>query len=162
EIDAVQSVLGVITAPRRRAAARADLTAARAHTVAVVLRLAARVEIAFNDLLAAQQDLELRHTAFDAADAAATLRERMHAAGNTTDLAQARERDAREQARIDVARAEAAVEVQRETINALLGLTGERTGWTASGKLGELPAAAPALDDLEVRAVAASVELAEA
>ena len=94
-----------------RAAARADLAAARAKATATALRLAARVEIAFDDLIAAQQELELRRTAFDAADAAATIRERMHAAGNTSDLAQARDRDAREQARIDLARAEAAVEV---------------------------------------------------
>lgn len=160
EVDVVQSVLGLITSDRRRAAAEGDIDAARATATAETLRLAARVEIAFIDLLAAQQALELRRHAFDAADAAATVRERMHAAGNTTDLAQARDRDAREQARIDVGRAEATIEMRREALNALLGLTGEQTKWTATGALADLPAAAPVLDQLEANAVAASLDLA--
>lgn len=160
EVDAIQSVMGLITAPRLRAAAHADLAAARAMATATALRLVARVEIAFDDLLAAQQELELRRTAFDAADAAATVRERMHAAGNTSDLAQARDRDAREQARLDLGRAEANVELKRESLNGLLGLTGEQTKWTATGMLAEPPAQAPALDDLEQAAVAANLDLA--
>ena len=79
-----------------------------------------KVEIAFHDLIAAQQEVELRRTAFDAADAAALMRERMHDAGNTSDLAQARDRDAREQARVDLGRAEAERRVAREQLNALL------------------------------------------
>ncbi len=159
EIDIMQSIEGLITAPRARAAARAGLAAARATATATALRLAARVEIAFHDLIAAQQERELRSTAFEAADVAATVRERMHDAGNTTDLALARDRDAREQARIDLARAEAAIEVARERINALLGLSGDQTKWTAAGMLPELPQALPALDDLEAAAVQASLDL---
>jgi outer membrane protein, heavy metal efflux system len=160
ELDAIQGLLGLVFAPSRRAAAHAELRAARATAAATALRLAARVEIAFNDLLAAQQELELRRTAFDAADAAATLRERMHAAGNTTDLALARDRDARELARIELGRAEAAVARAHNTVNALLGLSGDRTRWTGAGALRELPAAPPVLDALEASAVAASLELA--
>jgi outer membrane protein TolC len=85
----------------------------------------------------------------------------MHTAGNTSALAQARDRDAREQARLDVARAEAAVEVRREAVNALLGLSGDQTKWTGAGVLAEVPPAPPALDDLETAAVAASLELVE-
>lgn len=160
EVQAIQGVIGLITAPRRRAAARAELSAARANATATALALAARAEIAFDGVIAAQQELELRRTAFDSADAAAVIRERMHAAGNASDLDQARDRDAREQARIDLARAEADVEIRREELNALLGLSGEQTKWTAAGTLADLPGSAPALDDLEQAAVAASLELA--
>lgn len=160
EVQAIQGVIGLITAPRRRAAARAELSAARANATATALALAARAEIAFDGVIAAQQELELRRTAFDSADAAAVIRERMHAAGNASDLDQARDRDAREQARIDLARAEADIEIRREQLNALLGLSGDQTKWTAAGTLGELPATPPALDDLEQAAVAASLELA--
>ena len=134
--------------------------AAQALASAHAVRLVAQVEIAFGDLLAAQQSLELRRAAFDAADAAATVRERMHAAGAASDLAQARDRDAREQARISVARAEAELELRRERLNALLGLTGTQTAWTATGALPELPVAPPALDALETKAVAANLDLA--
>ncbi len=160
ELHVVQSVLGLITGARRGAAARADIAVAQATATATALRLIARVEIGFTDLLAAQQEVELRQTAFDAASAAATVRERMHAAGNTSDLAQARDRDAREQARIELARAEATVETRREAVNALLGLTGAQTKWTAVGRVRELPPVAPALDKLESKAVAESLELA--
>jgi cobalt-zinc-cadmium efflux system outer membrane protein len=160
ELDVIQNVIGLISAPRRRAAAKADIEAARANAAATALRLAARVDIAFTDLLAAQADLANRRTQFDAADAAALLRERMFAAGNTTVLAQARDRDAREQARIAVARAEATVELRREVLTALLGLSGEDTKWTATGSLAALPSTAPSIDSLESDAVAASLELA--
>jgi len=159
EVDAIQNVLTLVTAPRNRAAAHADLAAARATAATTALALAARTEIAFHDLIAAQQLVELRRTAFDPADAAATIREHMHAAGNTSTLALARDRAAREQARIDLSHAEATAELRREAIDDLLGLTGERTKWTATGMLPELPAAAPALDDLEAAAVTASLDL---
>jgi outer membrane protein TolC len=160
EVDAIQGLLGLIAAPGRRAAAKAELAAARAGAAAAAVRLVARVEIALEDVRAAQQDAALRETAFAAADAAATLRERMHAAGNTTDLALARDRDAREQARLELDRARAGVAARREVAAALLGLSGRRTAWTVAGELRELPAAPPALDDLERAAAAASLELA--
>jgi outer membrane protein TolC len=160
ELDALQPLLGLVTAPSRRAAARAELAAARATAAAAALRLAAEVEIAFDDLLAAEQDIALRQTAFEAADAAATLRERMHAAGNTTDLALARDREARAQAQIELARATAAAATRHEAVSGLLGLSGARTAWTAAGGLRDLPDAPPALDALETTAAAASLELA--
>jgi outer membrane protein TolC len=160
ELELIQNLQGLVTAPRLRAAGRADLAVARATVTATALRLAGKVEIAFQDLIAAQQEVELRRTAFDAADAAAMIRERMHDAGNTTALAQARDRDAREQARVDLGRAEAEVESAREELNALLGLSGAQTNWRAAGTLAVLPDAAPSLDDLETAAVQANVELA--
>ncbi len=160
EVSATQDVLGLITAARVRGGGHAELAAARAAATGMALRLVAHVEVAFHDLIAAQQDLELARVAFAAADAAALLRERMYDAGNTPALAQARDRDAREQARIDVARAEARIEVRREAVNARLGLSGARTKWTATGRLAELPAREPALATLEPTAVAASLDLA--
>lgn len=160
EVDAVQNLLALVTAPRQRAAAHADLAASRATAAATALQLAARVEIAFHDYIAAQQLVELRRTAFDAADVAATVRERMYDAGNTTQLALARDRAAREQARVDLARSEADLERRREPIDGLLGLSGARTQWTTTGMLLDPPAAAPAVDDLETASVTASLELA--
>ncbi|HEY4056197.1 MAG TPA: TolC family protein [Kofleriaceae bacterium] len=159
ELDAVQSVMGLVSAPRRRAAAHADIAAAKAKAAAETLKLVARVDIAFTDFLAAQQALGTRREAFAAADASATLRERMYAAGNTTALAQARERAEREQARIALGRAEATVELRRSTLDALLGVSGDDTKWTATGELALVPDAAPSLDGLEAAAVSASLAI---
>jgi hypothetical protein len=160
ELDAIQDILGLLQLPQRRGIAKAGLAAARARAVAATLELVARVEGAYVDLVAAQQELELRQTAFDAASASAELAGRMHAAGNLPDLQLGRERDQREQARIDLSRAQLDVELRRERVNEVLGLTGDATSWTVAARLPDVPDAAPALDALERDAVAASLDLA--
>lgn len=160
ELDVTQDVLDLIQLPQRRGIANAELAAARARAVAATVELVARVEGAFVDVVAAQQELELRQTAFDAASASAEISERMHGAGNVADLVLARERDRREQARLDLGRAQLEVELRREQLNEVLGLAGKRTAWTITARMPELPAQPPALDDLERTAVAASLELA--
>jgi len=159
ELDVTQDILDLIQIPQRRGIANAELAAARARAVAATVELIARVEGAFVDVVAAQQELELRQTAFDAASASAEISERMHGAGNVSDLGLARERDRREQARIDLGRAQLDVELRREQLNEVMGVAGKRTAWTIAERLPDLPAKAPALDDLERTAVAASLEL---
>jgi outer membrane protein, heavy metal efflux system len=160
EVDVIQDVLDLLQIPQRRSVANADLDAARSRAVAATVQLVARVEGAYVDVVAAQQEVELRQTAFDAAAAAADVAERMHAAGNLPDLQLARERAQREQARIDLARAQVDVEQKREMFNQQLGLTGDQTKWTITERLPDLPAAAPALDALEKDAIAASLDIA--
>lgn len=160
ELDVIQDVLDLVQLPQRRAIARADLDAARARAISATIELVARVEVAYIDVVAAQQELELRQTAYDAAAASADIAERMHAAGNLPDLGLARERDQREQARLDLARAQVEIEVRREEMNQVLGLTGEHTKWTVNGRLPEVPSSAPSLDTLERDAVAASLDIA--
>jgi cobalt-zinc-cadmium efflux system outer membrane protein len=159
EIDATQDILDLIQIPQRRGIANAQLAATRARAVAATVSLVARVESAFVDVVASQQELELRQTAFDAASAAADLVERMAAAGNVPELTLARERDQREQARIELGRAQADVEVRREALNELLGVSGKDTRWTVAGRLPDVPATAPMLDTLERDAVSASLDL---
>ena len=160
EVEAVQDILDLLQLPQRRGAAQADLAAARARAVAATIELVANVERAYVDMVAAQQQLELRQTAFDAASASADIIERMHAAGNVPDLALARERDRREQTRLDVARAQLDVEEAREAMNEVLGLSGKDTTWSVATRLPDIPAAPPALDSIERDAVAASLDLA--
>ena len=155
EVDVTQDILDVLQLPQRRGVARADLDAARARAVAATVALVARVEVAFLDVVAAQQELELRSVAFDAASASAEIAERQHAAGNISDLALIRERDQREQARIELGRAQVDVEARREPLNEVLGLSGAQTRWTIASRLAELPAELPALDALERDAVGA-------
>ena len=160
EITIVQDVLDLLQLGQRRGIAHAEVAAARARATAAAVGLALDVELAFDDVVAAGQERELRQTAFAAASASAELTDRMRAAGNTTVLALVRDREVREQARVDLARAEVMVEQRREALNAVLGLSGDDTGWTlAEPRLPEVPAAVPALDDLEQVAVGANLEL---
>jgi outer membrane protein TolC len=159
EIDAIQDVLGLLQMPQRRSAAHADLEAARARAVRATVALVARVELAYLDVVAAQQHRELQQTALDAAAASAEIAERQHAAGNIPMLALARERDQREQAQIELGRAEVEVGVARAAFDEALGLGGD-VKWTIAGRLADLPAAAPALGTLEADAVATNLDIA--
>ena len=160
ELTVVQDLLALIQIGQRRGAATAELDAARARAVAATVELAARVEMAFYDQIAAQQDLELVQTAFGAAAASADLVERQHAAGNTTDLALAREQEQRERMRVEVSRAEQHVADTRARLGALLGLRAGARDWRAAGRLPEVPNAPPALDDLERVAETSSLDAA--
>jgi outer membrane protein TolC len=160
DFEVVHDVLDLaLLAPRRRAGA-AHLEAAQARAAAEIVAIAAEADDAFLAVVAASEAAGAARMAFDAAAAAAELVERIHAAGGTTDLALAREQAMREEARLDVARAEAEVEAAREELNAVLGLSGAATSWSVGEELGELPGEAPKLDDLESTAVATSLELA--
>jgi cobalt-zinc-cadmium efflux system outer membrane protein len=160
ELDVTQDILDLIQMPQRRGVARADLDAARARAVAATVDLVARAEVAYLDVVAAQQELELRQTAFDAASASAEIAERQHAAGNISDLALIRERDQREQARVELGRAQVEAEARREPLNDVLGLSGSETKWTIATRLAELPNEMPALDNLERDAIASSLDIA--
>ena len=160
EIEATQDILDILQLPQRRSIAGASVRAARARAISATVELVASVEAGFFGMVAAEQERELRQTAFDAASASAEVVERQHAAGGTTDLALARERDLREQARLDLARAELLTETRREELNELLGLYGESTRWSVMGRLPDLPPTPPELDSLERDAVTSNLELA--
>lgn len=158
EVDVTQDVLDLILIAPRRGAAQADLAAARARAIAATVELVARVEGAYLDVIAAQQELELRQTTLDAASAAAEIAERQHAAGNIADVVLFRQRDQRDQAQIDLTRTKTEVDVARAALDELLGV-GE-SKWTVGNRLPDLPDAAPPLETLEADAIAQSLALA--
>jgi outer membrane protein, heavy metal efflux system len=160
EIEAIQDILDLVQLPQRRSIAGAAVRAARARAVAATVELVAAVEADYYRMVAAEQERELRKVAFDAASASAEVVERQHRAGNVSDLDLARERDLREQARIELARAALSVETGREELNQRLGLDGASARWSVAARLPDVPAAPPALDTLERDAVAANLELA--
>ncbi len=156
-------VLGLINRAVHLKLADAAATQAQSRATARALELATNAELAYLRVVAAQQEAALRQQVFDAADAAVAVRQRMHDAGNTTDLALVRELDQREQTRVELGRAQLAVEITREQLNAALGLSGDQTNWSAAGQLlPALPAAVPAIDELETEAVANSLGVAAA
>lgn len=160
ELDVTQDIMELLQLPQRRSVARAGLESARARAVLATVDLVAAVERAYVDVVAAQQTLEMRESVFDAAAASADIAERQRAAGNIAEVALVRERSQREQARIEVGRAQVDVETAREELNEVLGLTGESTRWTVANRLAELPTDQPELDTLERDAIANSLDVA--
>lgn len=159
ELVVVQDVLDLLQIGQRRSIANAELRATRARAIAATVELAAEVEMAFYDVVAAGQERELAQTAFDAANASADLTERQRAAGNTTELALVREQEQRERARIEIGRAEQILEERRAKLGALLGIANEHPTWTTAGRLADPPATIPALDDLAQAASTANLDL---
>lgn len=158
ELEAVQDVLALLQVGQRRGIANAELAAAQARAVDETVTLVAEVEMAFYDYVGAQEDLRLVTDAFSAADASATLIERQHAAGNTTDLALFREQEQRHRLLVEVKRATRVSEEARARFSGLMGLTADQTGWKTIDALPALPVSAPQTADLESIAQARSLE----
>jgi len=114
DIDALIDITALILLPVRGAAADAALDAARYSVTGRVLDLAFETRVAFYAYQAAEQALELRRSIVDALRASFEVAQRLHDAGNVTDLSYANERALYEEARIAYTQAEAAVRAKRE------------------------------------------------
>lgn len=143
----------------RRGVAEAELSLARIEAAGATLDLAYQVRLAYYDVLAAEQELELLRTTQRAFAAAAETAQALHDVGNLTPLALATERAAEQSAQLEVEQAAADAIDARERLNVRLGLFGHDTAWQLSGPLPEPAADLGDLQRLESRAIRASLEL---
>jgi len=162
DYSAAFAFIDLLRIPMRRRVAAIDLQRATLRAADAVLTLARDVRTAYWTLQARAQVLEVQQTALAALDAAAELSGRQHAAGNVSDLDRIEEEDVALLAKIEVTRAQAQVESDREALNRLMGLCGPETQWRLSPRMPGLPGADPTLDDLERRAVCQRLDLAAA
>ncbi len=158
EMSLVQNFISILQIPLRKRLAALDLAAAEARVAAAVIDRAADARIGFYDAQAATQALELRQSIAEATAASALLAERLHAAGNITDLDLASERALAQEAKLDLGSAELRLIETRERLTVQMGLWGADTEWRAVSRLDEI-AETEAIDAVEQRAVAASLEL---
>lgn len=140
ELRVAQTLIDLIQLPRRRAVGRAAFDAAQLRVSAEVLRFAADVRVNYYDLLAATQLVAISRTNMDAAQAAAEVAMKQHAAGNITDLDLENEQALYEQAKLDLARAEQRVVLTREALLRGMGLRNVSTEWQLPAAFPELPA----------------------
>lgn len=122
ELTLAQSLIDLIQLPRRRALGRAAFDAAQMRVSSEVLRFGADVRSAYYDLLAATQHAALSRTSAEAAQAAAEVAIKQHAAENITDLDLENEQALYEQAKLDLTRAEQRVVLAREALIRAMGL----------------------------------------
>lgn len=152
-------VASLVLAPLRADAASADLDAARFDAAAAVVVTGYQVREAFHALQAAEESLAISQRALDAQligrDAARALAD----AGNLRPLDVRAREAAFEEERVHVAEHELEVIVAREALQRLLGLHGDETTWTTAGPLAAIPEPTEDADDLERRAIDASLEL---
>lgn len=161
DLDATLSLSELLFMPFRRGAAEAAFDAEKLEVAGRAADLAFDTRRTFFDYQAAAQRLELRRHVLGTLRASADMAERLHAAGNITELVLASERSFYEEARIAHARAEAASLAARERLNALMGLFGSRAGaWRGTPRLPEPKGLGSLLANAEARAVERSLDLA--
>jgi outer membrane protein, heavy metal efflux system len=145
----------------RSQVARHELEAARYRAAAFVVELGYATRAACYALQAAQQRLAIATQALDTFAAARDASRALFEAGNIPELDTATQEAAYASARSTVAQLELEMLERREQLQRLLGLHGEATAWTVTDPLPPLAGQAPAFEDLERKALTASLELAE-
>jgi cobalt-zinc-cadmium efflux system outer membrane protein len=160
ELRIAQSLIELIQLPRRRALGRAAFDAAQMRVSSEVLRFGAEVRSAYYELLAATQHVDLSRTAAAAAQAAAEVAMKQHAAENITDLDFENEQALYEQARLDLARAEQRVVLARESLIRRMGLRAAPAEWRLPASFPELPATEMDQPQLEELAAQQRLDLA--
>ncbi|HTU59761.1 MAG TPA: TolC family protein [Polyangiales bacterium] len=161
EVGAGVDLTQLILRGPRTDSAQAELDAARIRAAGAALDLGYRVRLAYYDVQAAEQQLELYRTAMQAFGASYDAARELRRAGNTIELDVATEQTAYEGARVAVAEAEADLIDARERLNIQLGLFGRSIAWQVAGRLPDPAASLGDLNKLETRAIEASLELAE-
>ena len=160
EAEVVQDFMSVFFIPLRKRIAAAAFEATKLEVTGQILDLAAEVRSAYYDFQAAEQLVEMRTSVLAATGASSDLARRLYEAGNIVDIERDNERALYEQAKIDLAAAEAQGLAARERLNGLMGLWGKDTAWAIPARLPALPASEPSLERVESRAVEASLDLA--
>ena len=97
DIGVIQDFLDVFQIPLRKRVAASNFEGAKGQVAGAVVDLAADTRRTYYELVAARQTIGLRQTVVAAYDASYDLAKRLHAAGNITDLALAREQGQYEQ-----------------------------------------------------------------
>lgn len=162
DLGVSQSFIDVLLLPARQALAEDRFEGAKLEAAHRALAAAAAAKEAYYEVLGAARVASARRQAAEAAAAALELAERVHAAGNLSDLGRARERDRAATALAAMAEADAREAASREALNVRLGLWGHRTAWTLPDRMPDLPSAEPPLEHLESEAVASRLDLAAA
>jgi len=112
--------------------------------------------------LGAEQMTAVRKLVVDAAEASAELAQRLHEAGNISDLQLTNEIGLYESARVAWAKSDTQRIATREALTRLMGLWGSRVAWTLPQSLPEVPSEERPLEDLEAAAIECRLDLAAA
>lgn len=161
ELRVEYDVTSAVLAPVRARAAEPDLDAARYRAAGAVVALGYRVRVAWFRVAAVEQRLAIARQVLDGFAAARDAAAALHDAGNIPALDHASQEAAYQRARVSVAQLELEAATERERMQRLLGAHGDDTKWRLAGGLPKIPDKPDVPEDVEVRALRASLELVE-
>ena len=158
-----QSFLDLLMLPLRTKVAREQLAAAQLRVSDEVIRLTAEVKTAYYELLADRSLIERLRVIQSAQSVSLELMQKLHEAGNVTDLKLTQEQAQYSMLRLELAKAEAELREHREKLNRLLGVWGDDTEWDlAASELPRAPEGDFTLKRLETLAVGNRLDFAAA
>ena len=162
EYSAAGNFLDLLTLPARKKIAARNLEQTKLEAADKVLQLAAETQTAFYTLQAQMELTNRLGTIVEVNDAAADFAQRQYDAGNINDLALHKQQASAAQSHLDLLQAQAEMQMDRERLNRLLGLSDGQLDWPIANELPPLPATEMPLTNLEALAVNQRLDLAAA
>ncbi|MBT8371123.1 MAG: TolC family protein [Deltaproteobacteria bacterium] len=160
EFGITQNFLNILMQPARKRLSANRFEQVKLHVADEVIQLVAKVHRSYYEALGAKQIRNLRNEITIAAGNSFELAERLHSAGNISDLQLATENAHFEQSRLELARSETALLDAREQLTRLMGFWGVQTDWRVPERLPDVPSDEFPLEQLESMAIENRLDLA--
>jgi cobalt-zinc-cadmium efflux system outer membrane protein len=160
EFGITQNFLNLLMLPTRKELSAIRFEQVKLHVADKVIQLAAEVQKSYFTAIGAKQIRNMRNEITLAAGNAFELAQRLHSAGNISDLELATENAHFEQMRLELASSEVALLDAREQLTRRMGLWGHQTDWRLPEQLPDIPADEIALKHLESMAIENRLDLA--
>jgi cobalt-zinc-cadmium efflux system outer membrane protein len=160
EFEITQNFLNILMLPARKKLSAIRFEQVKLQVADEVIQLVAEVRKSYFSVLGAKQIKALRKEITSAAGNSFELAQRLHSAGNISDLELAAENALFEQSRLELANSETALLDAREQMTRLMGLWGTQVNWRLPAQLPDIPAAEIPLEHLESTAIENRLDLA--
>ncbi|MBT8363319.1 MAG: TolC family protein [Deltaproteobacteria bacterium] len=160
EFGMTQNFLNILMMPARKKLSAIRFEQVKLQVADKVIQMVAKVRKSYFTVLGARQIRDLRNEITLAAGSSFELAQRLHSAGNISDLELATEKAHFEQSRLELANSETAVLDAREHLTRLMGLWGSQTKWRMLKQLPDIPNAEIPLEHLESMAIENRLDLA--
>ncbi|HMO19112.1 MAG TPA: TolC family protein [Oligoflexia bacterium] len=135
ELDIAQDFVDLLFIPLRTKVAENALQATKRKVASEIIKHAAKTKLAYYELQAHMQELEMLQAVSQAMDASALAAKKIFQAGNIIALEMQNEQNLANDARIDLAMAENDVIQERERLNVMMGLWGKNINWKIEKRL---------------------------
>jgi cobalt-zinc-cadmium efflux system outer membrane protein len=162
EFEVSQNFLNILMLPARKKLAAMQFEEVKLRVADEVLKLTAEVREAYYRAIGASQIEQMRQHIAEAAAASYEMANRLHTAGNISDLRLAGEQGHYEQARIKYVQSKTLAVESREELIRLMGLWGAQTELNLAQRLPDVPAGEISLQNLESLAIRNRLDLASA
>lgn len=163
EWGVAQNFLNLVMIPLRTRVARSQLAATQLRVADEVVGLVQEVKIAYFEVLGDQQLMARLTLALAAQRSSLELTQKLHEAGNVTDLKLLQEQAQYSRLRVEFAKTQEEERRHREELNRAMGVWGADAEWRlASSEFPPVPAGDLATGDLESLAVGNRLDLAAA